>query len=144
MLTVVTRLIRKRSLSSAWLSEPGAGATPRRDRRCRGVVEPHIERTFGVLVAEDDFSPAGAIEYRPAVDGHLTDFDEVIRAIEASQNLLARFSASTWSRSPTRPSVASSGSVPATIWSPRSWLTPDLCSMITRQPSPRNSDIRPA
>jgi hypothetical protein len=44
-----------------------------------------------VLVAEDDFSPAGSIEYRPAaVDGHPTDFDEITRAIAAGQDLLAK------------------------------------------------------
>jgi hypothetical protein len=44
-----------------------------------------------VLVAEDDFSHAGPVDYRPAaVDGHPTDFDEITRAIDAGQDLLAR------------------------------------------------------
>jgi transposase len=44
-----------------------------------------------------------------------------------------------WSRSPTRPSVASSGSAPATSWSPGFWPTPVCYWMTSRQPNPRNS-----
>ncbi len=38
------------------------------------VIEPEIHRTFGLLVAEDDFSGRGPLEYTPpAVSGQPTD-----------------------------------------------------------------------
>jgi hypothetical protein len=41
------------------------------------VIEPEIGRSFGVLVSEDDFSPAGEIRYRnPSVGGVETDLGE--------------------------------------------------------------------
>ena len=41
------------------------------------VIEPSIDRSFGVLVSEDDFSPKGAIEYQnPSVSGVETDLKE--------------------------------------------------------------------
>jgi len=41
------------------------------------VIEPEIGRSFGVLVSEDDFSPAGEIQYQnPSVGGIETDLDE--------------------------------------------------------------------
>ena len=56
------------------------------------IIEPEIERTFGVLVAEDDFSAAGPIEYRPAsVGGEETDESEVRLALEAGARLLAPY-----------------------------------------------------
>lgn len=33
------------------------------------LIEPEIDRTFGVVVAEDDFSPKGSLEYQPAKVG---------------------------------------------------------------------------
>lgn len=42
------------------------------------VIESTIVRQFGVIVAEDDFSPAGKLSYVPAqVDGKETDFNEL-------------------------------------------------------------------
>ena len=56
------------------------------------VIEPGIERTFGILVAEDDFSASGPIQYQPAsVGGQETDLDEVQHAIDAARALLARY-----------------------------------------------------
>jgi len=54
------------------------------------VIEPEIGRTFGIVVSEDDFSPAGRIEYRPAsVGGKPTDFKLVSQGLEIAQNLIA-------------------------------------------------------
>jgi hypothetical protein len=56
------------------------------------VIEPAIDRTFGVLIAEDDFSPAGPIPYRPAiVGGSQTDLGEVHRALALGAAMLAPY-----------------------------------------------------
>ena len=53
------------------------------------VIEPEIDRTFAILVAEDDFSAVGPIAYRPAaVDGHPTDAAEVVDGLIAAGTLL--------------------------------------------------------
>ncbi len=55
------------------------------------VVEPPVERTFGVLIAEDDFSASGPLGYRQAaVGGVETDVAAVEREIAANAALLAR------------------------------------------------------
>jgi hypothetical protein len=55
------------------------------------VIEPQIERFFGVLIAEDDFSASGPIPYTPAtVNGVETDLSEVARDIQRAANLLAK------------------------------------------------------
>jgi hypothetical protein len=55
------------------------------------LIEPQIERTFGVLVAEDDFSAAGPIDYQPAtVGGAPVDLAELTRDIERGRSILAR------------------------------------------------------
>jgi hypothetical protein len=54
------------------------------------VIEPEIGRTFGLLVAEDDFSAAGPLEYKPpAVNGELVDLTEVDKSLETGARLLA-------------------------------------------------------
>lgn len=41
------------------------------------VIEPEIGRSFGILVSEDDFFPAGSIEYQnPSVGSVETDLRE--------------------------------------------------------------------
>jgi len=56
------------------------------------VIEPDIERMFGILVAEDDFSASGPINYRaPSVGHQETDLDEVQHAIDAATALLAPY-----------------------------------------------------
>ncbi len=56
------------------------------------VIEPAIERTFGILVAEDDFSAAGPVAYRPAaVGGAETDLGEVRKFLELGATLLAPY-----------------------------------------------------
>jgi hypothetical protein len=53
------------------------------------VVEPEIGRTFGILVSEDDFSPAGKIEYKPAsINGKETDFKEIAQGLAIAQKLI--------------------------------------------------------
>lgn len=54
------------------------------------VIEPQIDRTFGILVSEGDFSEAGEIEYKPAtVNGEVTDKAEAEAALQAGARLLA-------------------------------------------------------
>lgn len=56
------------------------------------IVEPRIERTFGILVAEDDFSAAGQIPYWPAsVGGRTPDLREVQAALLLGASLLAPY-----------------------------------------------------
>jgi hypothetical protein len=44
------------------------------------IVEESIVRHFGLVIAEDDFSPAGPLEYvTPSVDGEHTDYDEFVK-----------------------------------------------------------------
>jgi len=54
------------------------------------VVEPDIGRSFGLLVAEDDFSAAGDIPYSPAaIDGLETDMAEFSRSMAIVRALFA-------------------------------------------------------
>lgn len=58
------------------------------------VIEPEIGRTFGIVVSEDDFSPAGRMEPRPAsINGKETNFDEVARGLEMARELFTRAAA---------------------------------------------------
>ena len=42
------------------------------------IIEPEIERKFGILVSEDDFSASGSIDYEPAsIHGEVTDFEGI-------------------------------------------------------------------
>lgn len=55
------------------------------------VVEPEIGRTFGIVVSEDDFSPEGRIEYKPAsVGGRETDFLEVAQGLALAKKLIGQ------------------------------------------------------
>jgi hypothetical protein len=57
-----------------------------------GVIEPEIERTFGLLVADDDFSPAGKLDYKPPmVNGKVVNMDEVSRTLEEGTKVLAEW-----------------------------------------------------
>jgi len=54
------------------------------------VIEPEIGRTFGIVVSEDDFSPAGEMKSRPAsVRGKETDFEEIAQGLKMAQKLFA-------------------------------------------------------
>ena len=56
------------------------------------VIEPAIDRTFGVLIAEDDFSSSGPIPYRPAAaGGSETDLGEVQKILALGATLLAPY-----------------------------------------------------
>jgi len=56
------------------------------------IIEPEIDRTFGILVAEDDFSAAGTLEYQgAAVGGAPTNFAAVTRAIKFAGLFVAPF-----------------------------------------------------
>lgn len=49
----------------------------------KDVVESTIVRHFGVVVASDDFSASGKIEYTPPrVDGKLTDYNQIVASLE--------------------------------------------------------------
>jgi hypothetical protein len=53
------------------------------------VIEPEIGRTFGIVVSEDDFSPSGRIEYKPAsINGKETDFGEVAQGLALAKKLI--------------------------------------------------------
>jgi len=65
------------------------------DREERGanpldeVIEPEIDRTFGIVVAEDDFSSSSALEYKPAsIKGRETNMTEVMGALKSGAELL--------------------------------------------------------
>lgn len=58
------------------------------------IIEPEIDRAIGILVAEDDFSAAGAVEYRPPmINGKETDMAAVDRDLEKSRKIVAEFRA---------------------------------------------------
>jgi len=64
------------------------------DVRVRGenpldeVIEPEIGRKFCAMVAEDDFSPAGTIPFKPAtVGGRETDMAEFAKTLQVLQGL---------------------------------------------------------
>ena len=41
------------------------------------IIEPDIERKFGLLVSEDDFSASGSNDYKPAsISGNETNFEQ--------------------------------------------------------------------
>ncbi|MGA2514376.1 MAG: ROK family protein [Candidatus Limnocylindrales bacterium] len=64
-------------------------ANERQDNPLADVIEPEIDRTYGILISEDDFSARGAIEYKPAtVDGKETDLAEVAAFVEEGTKLL--------------------------------------------------------
>ena len=47
-------------------------------------------RTFGIVVSEDDFSPSGKLEYKPAsINGKETDFEEIAQGLALVKKLIA-------------------------------------------------------
>jgi hypothetical protein len=61
----------------------------RLDHPLDAVIEPEIDRTFGIVVSEDDFSPSGKIEYKPAsINGKETDFEEVAQGLALAKKLI--------------------------------------------------------
>lgn len=62
----------------------------RKDHSLDDIIEPEIDRTFGVLIAEDDFSAKGPVQYKQAmVGGKVTDMAELARDFEEGAKLLA-------------------------------------------------------
>jgi hypothetical protein len=54
------------------------------------VIEPEVGRTFGALIAEDDFSAVGDIPYKPpAIAGKETDIAEFNRNLQIIAGLFA-------------------------------------------------------
>ncbi len=54
------------------------------------IVEETIVRHFGLVIAEDDFSPAGPLKYvAPGVDGEQTDYDEYVKMSTELAQLIA-------------------------------------------------------
>lgn len=57
------------------------------------VIEPEIHRSYGLLISEDDFSAAGAIEYKPpSVGGKVTDLGEVASEVQKIAQAVAEAS----------------------------------------------------
>jgi hypothetical protein len=55
------------------------------------IIEPEIGRRYGIVVSEDDFSPAGELNFKPAsVGGRVTDFNEVTRGLALAQELFSQ------------------------------------------------------
>lgn len=66
----------------------------RLDHPLDAVIEPEIGRTFGIVVSEDDFSPAGEMKYNPAsINGKETDFEEVSGGLALARKLISQASA---------------------------------------------------
>jgi hypothetical protein len=58
------------------------------------VIEPEIGREFGILVSEDDFAAAGALEYHPpSVKGQETDLNEIAAGLAEAKRLVAQAAA---------------------------------------------------
>jgi hypothetical protein len=58
------------------------------------VIEPKIGRTFGIIVSEDDFSPVGEMEFKPAsVKGKETDFKEIAEGLALARRLISKAAA---------------------------------------------------
>jgi len=58
------------------------------------IVEETIVRHFGLVIAEDDFSPAGRLEYvDPSVDGQQSNYDEYVKMSGELAQLLAQAAA---------------------------------------------------
>jgi hypothetical protein len=54
------------------------------------IVEESIARHFGLVIAEDDFSPAGPLKYvGPSVDGEQTNYGEFVKMSAELAQLIA-------------------------------------------------------
>lgn len=58
------------------------------------IVEETIVRHFGLVIAEDDFSPAGHLEYvTPGVDGKQSNYDDFVKMSAELAGLIAEAAA---------------------------------------------------
>jgi hypothetical protein len=65
----------------------------RLDHPLEAVIEPEIDRTFGIVVSEDDFSPSGKIQYKPAsINGKETNFEEIAQGLALAKKLIEKAS----------------------------------------------------
>jgi hypothetical protein len=65
----------------------------RRNNPLDEVIEPEIGRTYGILIAEDDFSSPGSLSYSaPSVGGKETDFKEIDRTLQEAAKIIAEVS----------------------------------------------------
>jgi hypothetical protein len=94
----------QREIIVVGLGEIGPGQDPlkmlrtevkeRLDHPLESVIEPEIGRTFGIVVSEDDFSPVGKMEFKPAsVNGKETDFQEIAQGLSLGRELITRAAA---------------------------------------------------
>jgi hypothetical protein len=68
--------------------------TERLDNPLDEVIEPEIERDFGILISEDDFSAEGSIKYKnPTIDGKEVDVKEIFNGLKAWKKGLEQASA---------------------------------------------------
>lgn len=66
----------------------------RLDNPLDDVIEPEIERDFGILVSEDDFSAEGSIEYKnPSIEGREVDVEKVLNGLKEWKDVLEQASA---------------------------------------------------
>jgi tRNA A37 threonylcarbamoyladenosine dehydratase len=66
----------------------------RLDHPLEAVIEPEIGRTFGIVVSEDDSSPAGELEFKPAsVNGKEADFEEIAQGLALAKKLVTKAAA---------------------------------------------------
>jgi hypothetical protein len=57
------------------------------------VIEPEIGRMFGIVVSEDDFSPAGEMEFKPpSINGKETNFEEVAQGLAVARKVISQAS----------------------------------------------------
>lgn len=93
----------QREIIVVGLCEIGPGQDPmellrtdiheRLDHPLDAVIEQEIGRTFGIVVSEDDFSPAGEMKYKPAsINGRETDFEEVSQGLALARKLISQAS----------------------------------------------------
>ena len=65
----------------------------RLDKPLEEIIEPDIGRTYGILVSENDFSPAGEIKYKSSsINGKETDFDEIEKGLSLAKKLITQAS----------------------------------------------------
>lgn len=70
----------------------GIDQSQRSETPLDAIIESDVDRTFAILVAEDDFSAEGSLQYHPATtNGEPTDMDNVRVGLEAAKILLGTY-----------------------------------------------------
>lgn len=66
----------------------------RLDHPLEAIIEPEIGRKFGIVVSDDDFSPVGEMEFKPAsINGKETDFKEIAQGLTLARKLISQAAA---------------------------------------------------